>query len=72
MTLDEAIEHLQDKLNEYNWSCEECRQEHLQLYLWLIELRERREIEDKFLNYYLDQMQNEIKRLKELLPKYET
>jgi hypothetical protein len=29
MTLDEAIEHLQDKLNENNWSCEECRKEHL-------------------------------------------
>jgi len=31
MTLDEAIEHLQDKFEEDNWSCEECRQEHLQL-----------------------------------------
>lgn len=72
MTLDEAIEHLQDKLNENNWSCEECRKEHLQLCLWLIELRERREIGDKFLHYHLDQMQNEIKRLKELLPRNET
>lgn len=72
MTLDEAIEHLQDKLNEDSWSCEECHQEHLQLWLWLIELRERREIGDKFLKYHLDQMQNEIKRLKELLPRNET
>ena len=71
MTLDEAIEHLQDKFEEDNWSCEECRQEHLQLLQWLMELKERREIGDKFLKYHLEKMVDEIKMLEELLPRNE-
>ena len=42
MTLDEAIEHLNDTLNSTDrmWSCESCRKEHEQLRNWLIELRD--------------------------------
>ena len=72
MTLDETIEHLQDKFDEDNWSCEEYRQEHLQLLYWLMELRERREIGDKFLKCHLNKIVDEIKMLEELLPRNET
>ena len=42
MTLDEAIEHLNETLNSTDrmWSCDSCRHEHEQLRNWLIELRE--------------------------------
>ena len=42
MTLDEAIEHLNDTLNSTDkmWSCDSCKREHEQLRNWLIELRE--------------------------------
>ena len=42
MSLDEAIEHLNDTLNSTDrmWSCDSCRREHEQLRNWLIELRE--------------------------------
>ena len=42
MTLDEAIEHLNETLNSTDrmWSCDSCRREHEQLRNWLIELRE--------------------------------
>ena len=66
MILDEAIEHLQDKFDENNWSCED-----LQLLYWLMELKERREIGDKFLKYHLKKMIDEIKMLEELLPRNE-
>lgn len=41
MTLNEAIEHLDETLGDSSrtWSCEECRQEHIQLREWLIELK---------------------------------
>lgn len=44
MTLEEAIAHLRETLNDanHNWSCEECKSEHKQLLEWLIELQERR------------------------------
>lgn len=44
MTLEEAIEHLRESLQDPNhaWSCESCKQEHQQLVVmqidWLIEL----------------------------------
>ncbi|NFO56357.1 hypothetical protein FDB39_05585 [Clostridium botulinum] len=44
MTLDEAIEHLEEKLQEENFPCEECRKEHLELQEWLEELRESRKV----------------------------
>ena len=42
MSLDEAIEHLNDTLNSTDrmWSCDSCRREHERLRNWLIELRE--------------------------------
>ena len=42
MSLDEAIEHLNDTLNSTDrmWSCDSCKHEHEQLRNWLIELRE--------------------------------
>lgn len=44
MTLEEAIAHLDESLNDPNrdWGCEECKNEHLQLRNWLQELKERR------------------------------
>ena len=47
MTLDEAIEHLEETLADDNhkWSCAECRSEHKQLLGWLKELKLRRELE---------------------------
>lgn len=44
MTLDEAIEHLEEKLQNENFPCEECRKEHLELQEWLEELRESRKV----------------------------
>ena len=42
MSLDEAIEHLNDTLNSTDrmWSCDSCKREHEQLRNWLIELRD--------------------------------
>ena len=42
MTLDDAIAHLDNTLSDTGrkWSCESCRQEHVQLRAWLAELRE--------------------------------
>ena len=42
MTLDDAIAHLDNTLSDTGrkWSCESCRQEHVQLRVWLAELRE--------------------------------
>lgn len=40
MTLDEAIAHLDETLaSKKDWSCESCRDEHVQLRKWLAELR---------------------------------
>lgn len=48
MTLNEAIEHLDETLGDSSrmWSCEECRQEHIQLREWLIELKGLREAQE--------------------------
>ena len=45
MTLDEAIQHLTETLEDKNheWACEECKKEHQQLKEWLKELKDRRE-----------------------------
>ena len=44
MTLEEAIVHLDESLNDqsHDWGCAECKLEHVQLREWLIELKERR------------------------------
>lgn len=39
MTLDEAIEHLEDSLKNKEFSCEECKDKHRQLLEWLKELK---------------------------------
>ena len=43
MTLDEAIDHLKESLNDQRreW-CDECKKEHYQLLNWLYELRKLR------------------------------
>lgn len=46
MTLDEAIEHLKYAIKNNNFGCEECKQEHIQLLNWLIELKELKEREN--------------------------
>ncbi len=37
MTLEEAIQHLRESLADptHKWGCEECKQEHIQLLVWL-------------------------------------
>lgn len=37
MTLEEAIQHLKESLSDptHKWGCEECKEEHLQLLVWL-------------------------------------
>ena len=44
MTLDQAIKHCLEKTKDL-MICEECRDEHVQLYTWLVELKLRREAE---------------------------
>lgn len=46
MTLEEAIAHLDESLNDqgHDWGCEECKQEHVQLLEWLVELQEQRAV----------------------------
>lgn len=44
MKLSEAIEHLEEKLQQDDFPCEECRKEHLDLLEWLEELRESRKV----------------------------
>lgn len=53
MTLKEAIEHCAEKLDDKNIR-KECRQDHLQLYNWLVELENSRE-EIESLKYKLKQ-----------------
>lgn len=45
MTLEDAIAHLREILNDdkREWDCEECKSEHEQLLHWLEELKIRRE-----------------------------
>lgn len=44
MTLDEAIQHLRETLadDKHEWSCKECRQEHIELLSFLLELKSYR------------------------------
>ena len=44
MTLDEAIKHCLDVA--HNNSCADCRDEHMQLAGWLLELKGRRQKDD--------------------------
>ena len=45
MTLQEAINHIDEVIN--HTECEECKKEHMQLKQWLLELQQRRENEIK-------------------------
>lgn len=47
MTLKEAIEHLDDVLQNKEWKCEECKNEHIQLRDWLNELKACKDLEEK-------------------------
>lgn len=48
MTLNEAIEHLNDILQpNKKWECEECRNEHIQLRDWLNELKSYKDLEEQ-------------------------
>ena len=47
MTLDEAIEHLEDSIKNKEFSCESCKEEHKQLLGWLKELRNLKEKKNK-------------------------
>ena len=68
LTLEEAIEHLKETLNnpEHEWSCAECKAEHEQLLEWLKELKALRHTVSllKFnihaLNELLKESDNEI------------
>lgn len=46
MTIDEAIKHLEEVLEDENreWSCKECREEHIQLLEFLRELEDSRKL----------------------------
>lgn len=46
MTLDEAIEHALEKSKDNNL-CEECKDNHKQLYLWLLELKEYKKYKER-------------------------
>lgn len=48
MTLNEAIEHLDDILqSDKKWDCEECKSEHIQLRGWLRELKTYKDLEEQ-------------------------
>lgn len=44
MTLEDAVVHLDETLNDQNhdWGCDACKQEHVQLREWLAELQKLR------------------------------
>lgn len=43
MTLSEGISHLEETLRDPDhFSCQECRDEHVQLWRWLVELQQYR------------------------------
>ena len=78
MTLDEAIEHLEDSIKNKEFSCESCKEEHKQLLEWLKELRnlsmhemEEEEATDKMTESYIKQISEdyraEIERLKQII-----
>lgn len=39
MKLQEGIDHLREVLTKNEFGCEECRKEHEQLLMWLVELK---------------------------------
>lgn len=49
MTLDEAIQHLRETLQDetHDWGCEACRQEHIELLSFLLELKAYRIIKGR-------------------------
>ena len=49
LTLEEAIEHYQDVADSEEVSCEECKEKHEQLKDWLVELKNRRDKEQKIM-----------------------
>lgn len=48
MTLQEAINHIDEVIN--HTECEACKNQHIQLKQWLIELKNRRENENEARN----------------------
>ena len=44
MKLDEAINHLEEVIEKDKFGCKECKEEHIELHDWLLELRELRKI----------------------------
>jgi hypothetical protein len=45
MTLDEAIQHAKEKADEMRYKdCTACEMDHRQLYVWLKELKDLREL----------------------------
>lgn len=52
MTLEEAIQHLKESLTDptHKWGCEECKQEHEQLLVWLEDYQKVKEENEKMLN----------------------
>lgn len=48
MTLQEAINHIDEVIN--HTECEACKNQHIQLKTWLIELKNRRENENEARN----------------------
>ena len=61
MTLVDAIAHLDNTLSDTGrkWSCESCRQEHVQLRAWLAELREIKQNRNETLT--LDELRSAYK-----------
>lgn len=56
MTLNDAIQHLEENIKTKTDWCDDCKQEHIQLLDWLIELREQRKSQTalkKDFAYYL-------------------
>lgn len=56
MTLEEAIQHLKESLADptHKWGCEECKQEHEQLLVWLEDYQKVKEENEKMLNTIKD------------------
>lgn len=60
MNLDEAIEHLKEKLDKDSFGCEECKDEHEQLLKWLLELKDYKKQNIEYGCYYLCYWKNEF------------
>ena len=68
MNLEEAINHLKEALADENkdWSCEECKNEHIQLLEWLEELKRLRHDVQKWIDF-CGELVKEEKKLRKLL-----